>query len=507
MFKLNFTYNSNPTIINVRSHFGLGDSLIDFIFFSQIAKYIEDHNIHINYRCKNSHHANLHMFNSSNNIHILPYSNIGYLLWQGNEPLSSGNYVEDILCNMFNKFLKIHNIPIILNKFEYKDSVLLIKNIDIPPLNIDTLIINSTPTSGQFIHDKNELNNFIIELSKTRNVAVTEYLNESIPSLHNKSVRTIAAIAKTVKTIIAINTGPSLGLYNSDILNTVNNVYILDTTDHYLFKTRKFTKCNKISNLTFLLNNNSEHIHKSVNTIEAYCKYGLGDSLICFIFFSQIKDYIESHNIHINYYCNEMHHKNLYEFNSSPNIHLLPYENKGYHLWQGTENLKSGKYIEDILCDMFNKFLAFHEIPIVLDKFEYRDSDLLIEDVNIENQGIDTLIINSTPKSCQFSYDMNELNLFITELSKTKQVAVTEYLNDSIISLHDKSIRYVAAIAKTAKTVIAINTGPSLGLYNTEVLDAVDNVYLLDNAPYADYKFKTRKFTKYTSLSELRFLL
>jgi hypothetical protein len=258
MFKLNFTYNyssPNHTIINVRSRFGLGDSLIDFIFFSQIAKYIEQHNIHINYHCKVSHHANLRMFNSSNNIHILPYSRVGYLLWQGTEYLYSGKYIEDLLCNMFNKFLKIHNIPIILDTFEYKDSDLLIKNIDIEPLDIDTLIINSSPTSGQFIHDKNELNQFIIELSKSRNVVVTEYLNNDIPSLHDKSVRTIAAIAKTVKTIIAINTGPSLGLYNTDILDTVDNIYLLDTTDHYVFKTRKFTKCNKISNLHFLLNN------------------------------------------------------------------------------------------------------------------------------------------------------------------------------------------------------------------------------------------------------------
>ena len=248
-------------------------------------------------------------------------------------------------------------------------------------------------------------------------------------------------------------------------------------------------------------------MYTSTNVIEAYCEYGLGDSLICFIFFSQIKDYIESHNIHINYYCNIMHHRNLHEFNSSRNIRLLPYEKKGYHLWQGTENLKSGKYIEDILCDMFNKFLAFHRIPIVLDKFEYRDADLLIKSVKIENHGIDTLIINSTPKSCQFSHDKNELNWFITELSKTRRVAVTEYLNDSIISLHDKSVRDVAAIAKTVKTVIAINTGPSLGLYNTEVLDTVENVYLLDNAHYADYRFKTRKFTKYTSINGLYFML
>jgi hypothetical protein len=156
---------------------------------------------------------------------------------------------------------------------------------------------------------------------------------------------------------------------------------------------------------------------------------------------------------------------------------------------------------------MFNKFLAFHGIPIVLDKFEYRDSDLLIKDVPVKDYGVDILIINSTPRSGQFSHNKNELNWFITQLSKTRKVAVTEYINDFVLSLHDKSVRYVAAIAKKAKIVIAINTGPSLGLYNTEVLDAVENIYLLDNAHYADYRFKTRKFTKFTSLSGLRFLL
>jgi hypothetical protein len=241
--------------------------------------------------------------------------------------------------------------------------------------------------------------------------------------------------------------------------------------------------------------------------IESYSEYGLGDSLICFIFFSQIKDYIEKHNIHINFYTKEMHHKNLHEFNSSKNINILAYEQKGYHLWQYTEDLKSSKYTEDILCDMFNKFLALHGIPIVLDKFEYKDSDLLIKDIKVDNQGIDTLIINSTPKSGQFKHDKSEFDNFIIELNKIKKVAVTEYLNDSIISLHDKTVREIVSIAKNVKTVIAINTGPSLGLYNSDVLDNVDNIFLLDNADYADYKFKTRKFTKFTSLNGLYFML
>lgn len=97
----------------------------------------------------------------------------------------------------------------------------------------------------------------------------------------------------------------------------------------------------------------------STRVIEAYCEHGLGDSLICFIFFSQIANYLEENNVHINYYCQESYHTNLNDFNSSNQIHLLPYEKTGYHLWQGTENLKSGKYIEDILWICSTSFWCF----------------------------------------------------------------------------------------------------------------------------------------------------
>ena len=239
--------------------------------------------------------------------------------------------------------------------------------------------------------------------------------------------------------------------------------------------------------------------------IHTHSVFGFGDNLICFIFFSQIKKYIEENNIHIKFYCSEKHHKCLHEFNSSNNIHILPYLNHGYHLWQVTEDLYSGKYIEDILCDMFNKFLKSNDIPITVDLFEYKDEDLLIPTFNTDYNNIDTLIINSTPTSGQFEHNKQELNEFIIKLSKTRKVAVTEYLNDSILSLHDKTIRTIATVAKKVKTIIAINTGPSLGLYNSEILDNVENVYLLDTTNH--YKFKTRKFTKIKKISDLNFLI
>ena len=241
-----------PKIIKCRSDFGLGDSLINMYFFSKIAKYIESNNIIIYYYCKTQHHSNLEQFNSSANIKLLPYSKDGYHLYQG-PYLPSKKPVNIMLCDMFNDFLRHHSIPIVIDKFEYDDADLLIKYVPSPISDIDILFINSKPKSSQFNHNKHELNQFIRELSQKYRVAVSEKLDDTIISLETNRVREIAALAKTVKKVIAINTGPSLGLYNPEIIQNVEAIYILDTTEDYNFTMEKFTKIRNVNELRFLL--------------------------------------------------------------------------------------------------------------------------------------------------------------------------------------------------------------------------------------------------------------
>jgi hypothetical protein len=193
------------------------------------------------------------MFLSSPNITILPHSKNGYHLWQVNENIFSGKFIEEILCDMFNAFLKAHQIPIVLDKFEYCDDNLLITSIEQPINNIDVLVINSPPKSGQLHYDISEFNNFIIALNNRYRVAVTDTVNDDIVDVSKYNIRQIASLAKNVKFIIAINTGPSLGLYNKTIIDNVEAIYILDDTDHYRFKTDKFVKCKSISDLYFLI--------------------------------------------------------------------------------------------------------------------------------------------------------------------------------------------------------------------------------------------------------------
>jgi len=236
----------------VRCHAHLGDNIINFIFFYKIKDFIEKNNIIIHYYCWTQYHKNLLEFKSSENIKIFQHENKGHLLWQGGETPHL-NIVEDKLCNMFNIFLKRYNIPISVDSFEYQDPELFTRyeNLHDKYKNIDILIINSTPLSGQYIYDKDSWNDFIIKLSQKYLVAVTENVNDSILSLHDISVKNIAAIALKVKKIIAINTGPSTPLYNTDILNNVEVIYLFGSCG--IFKTRKIKSLNKINELNFLL--------------------------------------------------------------------------------------------------------------------------------------------------------------------------------------------------------------------------------------------------------------
>jgi|APGre2960657423_1045063.scaffolds.fasta_scaffold14888_2 hypothetical protein len=232
----------------------------------------------------------------------------------------------------------------------------------------------------------------------------------------------------------------------------------------------------------------------------------LGDNIINFIFFYQIKNFIEENNIVIHYYCLPQYHKNLLDFNCSENIKILNYENKGYVLWQGTTPLSH--FIEDQLCNMFNIFLKKYNFPILVNSFEYKDPELFTRFESLEDKykNIDILIINSTPLSGQYQqYNKQEWDNFIIRLSQKYIVATSQKVDDEkVISLQEFSVKNIASIALKTKIIIAINTGPSIPFYNTDILDNIDVIYLFGSDRH---KFKTRKIREHSNINELSFLL
>ena len=244
--------------------------------------------------------------------------------------------------------------------------------------------------------------------------------------------------------------------------------------------------------------------------IEINCQWHLGDNIINFIFFYNIKELIEKNNVIIHYYCHNQYHKNLLDFKCSENIKILDYVKKVYMLWQG--GIQHGHttpqcpYIEDTLCGMFNIFLQNYRVPIRVNTFEYKDDDLFkrYDNLNDIYKNINILIINSSPRSGQYNYNKLQWDNFIIKLNNKHIVATSEKVNDDIISLHDMSVKNIAAIALNVKTIIAINTGPFIPLFNTDILNHVDNIYVFGSN---DYPVKTRKMQPKNDIEELSFLL
>ena len=257
----------------------------------------------------------------------------------------------------------------------------------------------------------------------------------------------------------------------------------------------------------------------------------VGDNIINFIFFYKIKKYIEENNITINYYCYRKYHNNLLDFKCSDNINIFDIrlvefrrrhkihdklrsvsinniQTDMYHLWQGTNNIPIDQpSIEDKLCSFFNLFLQYYNIPITITAFEYQDEDLINRYSLLEEKykNVDILIVNSTPLSDQYNYNKAQWDDFIIRLSKKYKVAITEKINntnENIVSLNEFSLKQIAAVALGVKKIIAINTGPSIPLYNTDILNKVDAFYLFTHGP----NFKTRKIKQLTDLHELEFL-
>lgn len=242
------------------------------------------------------------------------------------------------------------------------------------------------------------------------------------------------------------------------------------------------------------------------------CDHHLGDNIINFIFFHQIKDYIEKNNIIIQYYCWDIYVQNVSDFNCSKNITIFPINLDNiykirtptiYDIHQGGRTIQQSCG-EDTLCGMFNAFLHAYRIPITVSIFEYIDYNILerFELLDDVYKNVDILVINSSPKSGQYHYNKPEWDAFITILSKKYKVAVSERLqnnNNTTMSLANMSLKNIAAVATHVKIIIAINTGPFVPLFNTHILDNVQNIYLFAGSSIK----KTRKIVHVLHITDL----
>jgi hypothetical protein len=246
------------------NEFHLGDNIFNMILFYNLKKYIEHNNILIYYYCQSKYLNQVIEFIPSKNIHLFsidkkPKNSLQ--IWVNNKYFGYNHDNTDNQKISFNKFyINFFNIvlnkifiPIKLTNLLYFDTDLLNKyeNIHEKYKNIDILILNSEPLSGQYNYNKQEWDNYIILLNTKYKIVTTTKVNDTTLSTmdDNLTIKNIAALSTKVKIIIAINSGVVPGLLNSYTLINIKQFYTFD--DRCFYSYPNFISKLKITDITF----------------------------------------------------------------------------------------------------------------------------------------------------------------------------------------------------------------------------------------------------------------
>lgn len=254
----------SPKHIYINNPAHLGDCVFTLIALQHVKKYIEEHNIYIVFFCNVTYHNQLKEFINSNHVTLQPYNpeyNMGVPLWIGQnyimnqeeKKLIRNDYYSFNTIYYNNVFKKL-SIPHIMTEITYSDNELIdryyrVMNSYSPLKNTQILIINSEPMSGQYTYDIEEFNAYTKKLAEIFNVVVTRHIDTDIPCTvsYGLNIKDIAAISINVDVIIAINTGPFVGLLNTYTMNRVKQFYIFDEKEKYILP--KFQMKEKITDI------------------------------------------------------------------------------------------------------------------------------------------------------------------------------------------------------------------------------------------------------------------
>ena len=247
----NVKYNYIIKIYNIDSSH-LGDLVFNVYFLNKLKNYIENNNIIIEYRIDKKYHNEIKDLINSKNIKILDYEKIGFNLdFYFNNYIHSFFYYNiyysilnrqkipyDLMyLNLFRDYYRYNlNIPVQINNFYNEDETLLTDYDNLKDVykNIDILIINSIPRSGQYNFNVKEWDDFVKYLNKKYKIVTTRKVENISCTWDDKlTIKKISAISTRSKVIIAINTGPAAAIFNKYTLNYSKKIYILDNRVQY----------------------------------------------------------------------------------------------------------------------------------------------------------------------------------------------------------------------------------------------------------------------------------
>lgn len=266
------------------NEYHLGDNIFNILFFLCIREFLQKNMIYIYYYLQPQYISqaqeflidfpNVTLFDialkPSQSFQIwIENPEIGETFTQTKLRIHGARVHYDIFYrDLFNSVMKIKNIPFKFSQFFfYTDDSLrtLYDTLDSKYHNLDILILNSQPLSGQYNYVKEEWDFHINYLNKHFKVVTTSPVNNcnALCTWHdNLTIRSIAALSTKAPIIIAVNSGVVPGLLNELTLKQVRRFFVFDNRCQYSFP--NFVNYENITDIT-------------VDTLTKYIKVRKGD--------------------------------------------------------------------------------------------------------------------------------------------------------------------------------------------------------------------------------------
>lgn len=248
-------------LIHLHNEHHLGDSVFNFILFYNIKDYLKENDIVIFYYAQLNYLPQLKEFIPNSQValyEIAAKPENSLQLWICNKDIGYTHEPErrigfnKFYINFFNTVLNILQFPIKLTRFYYEDPDLLnrYEKLNVMCKNLDIIIINSNPCSGQFNYGEKNWCYCINKLNERYKIITTKKIENILSTTdYNLTIKDIAALSTNVKVVISINTGVLPGLLNSITLTRVKKFYTFDNREFYTYP--NFERKKKLIDITF----------------------------------------------------------------------------------------------------------------------------------------------------------------------------------------------------------------------------------------------------------------
>lgn len=234
---------SSVKVLNFYNKYHLGDSILNLKFFFNISDIMKSNGIYIQYYYDDEYNKKeeLERFVNPETLQLFSINNKGegaIELWMGNSIDGFDSKILDKYYNLFyNNIVKILGLQgntIDTSLYQPEPYLQVLYNtLDTKYHNLDILIINAAPQSGQVVYHKEQFDNMCIFLNEKYNIATTSPVNDSIKCMMNDKLmlKDIGAISTHAKYIIAIHSGPVTSCFNKDTKQNVKKWVLFADND------------------------------------------------------------------------------------------------------------------------------------------------------------------------------------------------------------------------------------------------------------------------------------